>query len=162
MQAKSFIGALVVCVAVLAGSSTAAYGQKLYPVIGPLAQQSPAPVFKGQMRRPMFARLGNFMLLKSWTVANGEILNGKCSLVVASSPDTKTPGTPESYPPQPNLAFAWDLVNGQGFYVSRVLGNKIAQGVFRGDKGTILQVESANNDTGVAVDNHGNVYKIVW
>ncbi len=135
MKMKSVVAALVVCVAVLAGSSTAAHGQKLYPVIGPLAQQSPAPVFKGQMRRPMFARLGNFMLLKSWTVANGEVLNGKCSLVVASSPDTKTPGTPESYPPQPNLAFAWDLINGQGFYVSRVLGQQDRSGSLPGRQG---------------------------
>jgi hypothetical protein len=161
MKAKSFIGAAVVCVAVLAGSS-AAHGQKLYPVQGPLAQQSPAPVFKGQIRRPIVSLSTNFMLLKSWTVANGEVLNGKCSLVVASSPDWKTPGTSASYPPQPNLAFAWDLIKGQGYYVARVLGNKIAQGVFRGDNGTILQVESVDNTSGVAVDNHGNIYKIVW
>jgi hypothetical protein len=161
MKAKSLVGAIVVCVAMLAGSP-AARGQKLYPVLGPLARQSPAPVFKGHLRRVIVSLSTNFMLLKSWTFADGEVLNGKCTLVVASSPDWKTPGTPASYPPQPNLAFAWDLIKGQGFYVSHMLGNKIAQGVFRGDKGTILQVESVDNSTGVAVDNHGNIYKIVW
>jgi hypothetical protein len=73
----------------------------------------------------MFSKSIHFWLLKSWTVANGEVLLGKCSVVTASSPDVKTPGAPESYPPRPNLAFAWDAIKGQGFYVSHVLGNKI-------------------------------------
>jgi len=47
-----------------------------------------------------------FLLLKSWTVANGEVL----------------------YPPQPNLAFAWDAVYGQGFFVAKILGKKFGQG----------------------------------
>jgi hypothetical protein len=110
----------------------------------------------------MFSMRTNFTLLKSWTVANGEILSGKCAVVNATSPVTKAPGAPESYPPQPNLAFAWDAVKGSGYYVSHVLGNKIAQGVFSGDHGTVLQVESVDNYSGVAVDNRGNIYKIVW
>jgi hypothetical protein len=146
----------------LISECTAAFGQKLYPVSGPLAAQTPAPVFSGQISRPMFSRSIHFWLLKSWTIANGEVLRGKCSVVTASSPDIKVPGAPDSYPPQPNLAFAWDAIKGQGFYVSHVLGNKIYQGTFTGDQGTVLQVESVDNETGVAIDNKGNVYKIVW
>jgi hypothetical protein len=142
--------------------SLAASGQKLYPVLGPLALQTPAPVFSGKINRPMFSMRLYFGLLKSWTVANGEVLLGKCSVVTASSPDMKTPGTSDSYPPQPNLAFAWDAIKGQGFYVSHVLGNRIYQGTFTGDQGTVLQVESVDNESGVAIDNKGNVYKIVW
>jgi hypothetical protein len=88
-------------------ANTAAFGRKLYPVRGPLASQTTSPIFSGQIRRPMF---GGALptLLKSWTVANGEVLKGKCATVKASSLNTKTPGAPDSYPPQPNLAFAWD------------------------------------------------------
>jgi hypothetical protein len=161
MKMKSVLGIVSACVCMATGF-TSAFGQKLYPVQGPLAAQTPAPVFSGKIRRPPISMGSNFTLLKSWTVANGETLNGKCLVVTASSPNLKTPGTPDSYPPQPNLAFAWDAIKGQGYYVSHVLGNKIAQGVFTGNQGTILQVESLDNESGVAVDNKGNVYKIVW
>lgn len=161
MKPKTVVSAIVFCIAVL-GGSTVARGQRLYPVQGPLAQQTPAPVFKGQIRRPMFSRYANFMLLKSFTFTNGEVLKGSCDLVIASTGDQKIPGTTGSIPPQPNLAFAWDTVMGPGFYDSQILGRKIIQGVFRGDKDTILQVESQNNHSGVAEDTKGNIYKIVW
>ena len=156
MKAKLVAAAVLLCI------SAPSFGQRLYVVQGPLASQTPAPVFKGDIDRPMFSTRSNFLLLKSWTLANGEVLNGKCNLVIASSANMKPPGTPESYPPQPNLAYAWDLIKGSGFYVSHVLGNKIAQGLFTGDKGTVLQVESVDNNSGVAVDNRGDIFKIVW
>jgi hypothetical protein len=136
------------------------FGQKIYPVEGPLAVQTPQPVFAGQIRRPMVSIGPVFLLLKSWTVANGEVLQGKPKTVKATSVSTLS--TAASYPPQPNLAFAWDAVYGQGFFVKHILGNKIGQGVFTGSQGTVLQVESLNGKTGVAVDNKGNMYKMVW
>ena len=161
MKAKFSLIVAALCVYIFAGCAHAS-GQKLYPVSGPLALQTPAVVFSGKINRPMFSKYGNFYLLKSWTVANGEVLLGKCSVVTATSPNMKTSGAPGSYPPQPNLAFAWDAIKGPGFYVSHVLGNKIYQGTFTGNQGTVLQVESVDNQSGVAVDNKGNVYKIVW
>jgi hypothetical protein len=142
-------------------ASTAAFGQKLYPVQGPLASQTTPPVFSGQIRRPMF---GGALptLLKSWTVANGEVLKGKCATVKASSVNTKTPGAPDSYPPQPNLAFAWDAIYGQGYFAAHILGKNIWQGIFTGDQGTVLQLEILDGLHGAAVDNKGNVYKEVW
>jgi hypothetical protein len=110
----------------------------------------------------MFSAGSVTKLLKSWTVANGEVLQGKCVEVKASSMNTKTPGTPDSFPPQPNLAFAWDAVYGQGYFASHVLGRKIWQGVFTGSQGTVLQVELLDAQHGAAVDNKGNVYKAVW
>jgi hypothetical protein len=158
MKIKLFLALLT---AGMTLASTPTFGQKLYPVQGPLASQTPPPVFSGQIRRPMF---GGALptLLKSWTVANGEVLNGKCATVKASSLNTKTPGTPDSYPPQPNVAFAWDAVYGQGYFADHVLGKKIWQGIFAGDQGTVLQVEILDGLHGVAVDNKGNVYKEVW
>jgi hypothetical protein len=150
----------VLSVWMIAGSAPT-FGQKLYPVQGPLAAQSTPPVFSGQIRRPMFG--GQLpTLLKSWTVANGEVLKGKCAQVKASSLNAKTPGTPESYPPQPNLAFAWDAIYGQGYFAAHILGGKIWQGIFTGDQGTVLQVEILDGQHGAAVDNKGNVYKEVW
>lgn len=35
-------------------SAIPAFGQKLYPVQGPLASQTPPPVFSGHLKRPMF------------------------------------------------------------------------------------------------------------
>jgi hypothetical protein len=141
--------------------SAPAFGQKLYPVQGPLVSQPTPPVFSGQIRKPI---IGGALptLLKSWTLANGEVLNGKCATVRASSLNTKTPGSPDSYPPQPNLAFAWDAIYGQGYFTAHILGRKIWQGIFTGDHGTILQVEILDELHGAAVDNKGNIYKEVW
>jgi hypothetical protein len=159
MRNKLVLALLSVC---MVSGSAAAFGQKLYPVQGPLASLPTPPVFSGQMRRPMVSVGGLPKLLKSWTVANGEVLPGKCAEVKASSVNTKTPGTPESYPPQPNLAFAWDAVYGQRYFAAHILGGRIWQGIFTGNQGTVLQVEILDQLHGAAVDNKGNVYKVVW
>jgi hypothetical protein len=159
MRNKIVLALLSFCMILMSG---AAFGQKLYPVQGPLASLAAPPVFSGQVRRPMFSVGGFPKLLKSWTVANGEVLPGKCTEVKASSVNTKRPGTPESYPPQPNLAFAWDAVYEQGYFAAHILGEKIWQGIFTGNQGTVLQVEILDQLHGAAVDNKGNVYKVVW
>jgi hypothetical protein len=150
---------IALCLWVVLGSDYA-FGQKLYPVQGPLAAQTPQPIFAGQIRRPMFSAGPPFLLLKSWIVQNGEVLLGKPQTKKASF--VNMPKVGASYPPQPNLAFAWDAVYGQGYFVAKILGKKIGQGVFTGSQGTILQVESLNGNNGVAVDNKGNIYKMVW
>jgi hypothetical protein len=90
--------------------------------------------------------------------------------VTATFAKNETPGTPASYPPQPNLAFAWDLVYGQGYYVATILGSQnVGTAVATGDRGTVLQIEvhreqlgnPEDNHFGVAVDNKGNIYKVV-
>lgn len=141
----------------MSGSSL---GQKLDPVQGPLASQTPQPVFTAKIRRPMFAKGPVFLLLKSWTLANGEVLTGKPKTLKATS--VNTPATDASAPPQPNLAFAWDAVYGEGYFVARILGKDFGQGVFTGTQGTVLQVESFDGRNGVAADNKGNIYKLVW
>ena len=147
--------------AFLIAGSVAALGQKLYPVQGPLAAQTTPPVFSGQIRHPMF---GGALptLLKSWTLTNREVLAGKCTAIKVTSVNPKTPGRPESYPPQPNLAFAWDAVYGQEYFAAHILGKKIWQGIFTGNQGTVLQVEILDSQHGAAADNKGNIYKVVW
>jgi hypothetical protein len=159
MKTKLVLARAALCVCMFA-SSGSAFAQKLYPVRGPLAVQTPQPVFKGQIRRPMFSSGFLFLLLKSWTVANGEVLEGKPKTVQASSVNPPPNGTISL--PQPNLAFAWDAVYGEGFFVAHILGKKFGQGVFTGNQGTVLQVETLDGRNGVAVDNKGNTYKMVW
>ncbi len=159
MKLNHAVAVLVSCVCIFAASGSA-FGQKLYPVQGPIAAQTLQPVFKGQIRHPMFGVGPVFMLLKSWTVANGEVLQGKPKKVKASSVNNPAPSA--SAPPQPNLAFAWDAVYGPGYFVAHILGKDMGQGVFTGKHGTVLQVESLDGQKGVAMDNQGNIYKMVW
>ena len=111
----------------------------------------------------MFSVGGLPKLLKSWTFSNGEVLKGECAEVKVSSLNMKPLGSPGSYPPQPNLAFAWDFVYGDGYFAARILGTAIWQGVFTSNQGTVLQVELLpDGKQGAAVDNKGNTYKVVW
>jgi hypothetical protein len=145
-------------------ANTNASGQKLYPVQGPLASQTPPPVFSAQVKRALFGAGSVTKYVKTFKVADGELVNGKFVQASASAVNPKTPGSPDSYPPQPNLAFAWDAVYGQGYFAAHILGKKIWQGTFTGDKGTVLQIELVTLPDlhGVAIDNKGNVYKEVW
>jgi len=148
---------------------SAAFGQKLYPVQGPGAAQTPPQVWTAKIKTGMVSES-----ISGFVSSNGGAIQGKFATVTASAANARTLGTPESYPPQANLAFAWDTIYGQGFYLSHLLGNSIAQGAFTSDQGTVLQVEifydvfrGASNEAftkgyGVAVDNKGNLYKMIW
>jgi len=137
--------------------STAAHAQRLYPVQGPATAQTPPPNFT--------AKLTNYLKnsgVITLTQDGGETFQGPWTTVTVTFINSKTPGTASSYPPQPNLAFAWDLVYGPGYYAANVAGKKVLQGTFTGDKGTTLQVQSLDNFVAVGEDNRGNLYKIVW
>jgi hypothetical protein len=163
---------VALAVAILALTVKPSFGQQMDPFRGPLELQAPGPFFEGSKGGGTYGHStkSDFGRVKSWTFADGETLKGKCDWVTASSagaaPDAATPAntptTTDSNSPQQNLAAAWDLVNGPGFYAAHVAGNKILHGTFTGDKGTILQVESLDNYVAVAEDNRGNLYKIVW
>jgi len=139
-------------------------GQRLYPVQGPAAAQAHPAEFTAKL--PL-GKARKITLVQ----ANGESFAGTWSIVTASTANAKPPGDPTSYPPQPNLAFAWDAVYGQGYYVANILGSQtLGQGVVTGNEGTVLQIEfrqerlylaPVDNSFGVAVDNKGNIYKVV-
>jgi len=157
MKTKLALALLSVCI--VAGSA-AAGAETLYPVQGPLAAQASPPVMKATFHE---TSSGNFTLVQ----ANGETFQGKWAFLVPSYVNAKTPETSANYLPQPNLAFAWDTVYGQGFFLAQVLGTRIMQVVATGDKGTVIQVERLYGDpragfNGVAVDSKGNVYKVLW
>jgi hypothetical protein len=159
-------------VVILAFAVKPSFGQQMDPVRGPLELQAPGPFFEGSKGGGTYGYSikSDFGRVKSWTFTDGEKLKGKCEWVTAPSADTSadastpasTPATPDSNSPQQNLAAAWDLANGPGYYAAHVAGNKILHGTFTGDKGTVLQVESLDNYVAVGEDNRGNLYKIVW
>jgi hypothetical protein len=140
------------------------FGQQMDPVRGPLELQTPGPFFEGSKGGGTYSYSikSDFGRVKSWTFTDGETLKGKCNWVTASSANAQSSESPDGNSPQTSLAAAWDLVNGPGYYAAHVAGNKILRGIFTGDKGTILQVESLDNYLAVGADNRGNLYKIVW
>ncbi len=126
----------------------------LYPVQGPVAAMAPPLVFSSTITG---AKSGKISL----TLTNGELFQGNWANITASSINAKTPGSPASFPPQPNLSFAWDAIYGQGDFVAHILGNTIGQAILTGNHGTILQVEF-HYPHGVAMDNKGNIFKMTW
>jgi hypothetical protein len=155
----------------MAGSLAAA-GQRLYPVSGPAATQGPPAAFTAKMTGS-----GAFEKVKGGSAGkitlnqiNGESFHGTWTTATASFANMKVPGTPGSYAPQPNLAFAWDAVYGQGYYVANILGNqRLGQAITTGSQGTTLQIEftadhlgaPVDDKFGVAIDSKGNIYKVV-
>ena len=151
--------ALILFSVCMASGCAAAFGQRLFPVQGPAAAQTPPPAFTAKLTN-IYRQSGKITLVQ----ANGESFQGTWTIVTASFVNAKTPGTPASYPPQPNLAFAWDAVYGHGYFLAKVLGKQLKQAVVTGDQGTVLQLEYVSAEIfldGVAVDNKGNIYKVV-
>ena len=155
---------LALAIAAFAFAVTPSHAQQLDPVKGPMSLQAPGPFYEGSKGGGTYGYSikSDFVRVQSFTYANGEILKGKSEWVTASSADAQTSAAPDSNSPQQNLAAAWDLVYGPGYYAAHVAGNKILHGTFTGDKGTTLEVESLDNFVAVGVDNRGNLYKIVW
>jgi hypothetical protein len=122
----------------------------LYPVKGPLAAQTPTPVFKASFS------FGANLMAKGFKTAlgNGEQFKGNGGLV-----STKTgPGDSDG-----DIASAWDAVYGKGFYTAHVLGDKsLYRAAMTGSNGTALTVEFRGDGKGVALDSQGNVYKVVF
>jgi hypothetical protein len=162
---KSRVGFAVAVFGIFFVVASAASAQRLYPVLGPAATQAAPPLFAAKLQGYL-GKSGKITLVQ----ANGESFQGTWSIVTATFANSKVPGTPASYPPQSNLAFAWDAVYGQGYYVATILGSEnVGQAVATGDRGTALQIEfhreqlgnAEDNHFGVAVDNKGNIYKVV-
>jgi hypothetical protein len=127
------------------------------PVQGPLAQQH-VSTYTAKMSGLLSGTI-------SVVLANDEACQGRWAFVSKSMEgqgDSSAGNAATS-----SLAADWDLVYGDGYYVAHVVGNKLyARATLTGDKGTIVNVELSNetntrgNTKGVAVDNHGNVFKV--
>jgi hypothetical protein len=161
---KSHALKLALAIAAVAFTVAPSHAQQLDPVKGPMSLQAPGPFFEGYKGGGTYGYSikSDFGRVKSFSYANGEMLKGKCDSTTAASVDTGAPAASDSASPQQNLAAAWDLIYGQGYYAAHVAGNKVLEGTFTGDKGTTLHVQSLDNFVAVGADNQGNLYKIVW
>jgi len=74
-------------------------------------------------------------------MANGETFKGKWKNAAGTFVNIKTPGTAASFPPQPNLAFAWDAIYGPGYYLANILGQNTGQALLTGDRETVLELD---------------------
>jgi hypothetical protein len=155
---------LALVIAGLAFAIAPSHAQQLDPIKGPMALQAPGPFYEGSKGggRYGYSIKSDFGRVKSFSYADGETLKGKSDWGTAPATDTTALATPDTGSPQQNLAAAWDLIYGQGYYAAHIAGNKVLTGTFTGDKGTTLQVQSLDNFVAVGADNHGNLYKIVW
>jgi hypothetical protein len=139
---------LLLTVVTLSGCATA----HLYPVQGPLAAQTPPPIYK----MTVTGALNSGTL--SASLPNGEVCQGTWALLRQDDPTANT------------MAAQWDLVYGQGFFVGNVLGSaQFARASMTGNEGTTLAVEfykpgqgSALTIKGIAQDNKGNLFKLTF
>jgi hypothetical protein len=135
---------------------------RFYPVQGPLSAQTPLPVLVAKLTGAISS--GNISVVLS----DGEVCKGQWAEV----PRAKVPkGANTASAPEANgMSSVWDTVYGSGFYVSQVLGSTNARAVASGDRGTILNVELHATPEGektliikgIAKDNKGNIYKVVY
>ena len=153
---------LALAIAAFTLAVTPSHAQQLDPVKGPISLQAPGPFYEGSKGDGpyTYSIKSDFGRVKSFSYADGETLKGKPEWTTAPAADAQAAA--DSNSPQQNLAAAWDLVYGPGYYASNIAGKKILQGTFTGDKGTTLQVQSLDNFVAVGEDNRGNLYKIVW
>jgi hypothetical protein len=153
---------LIIALAGLTLAVAPSHAQQMDPVKGPMALQSPGPFYEGTRGGGTYSYVikSDFARVKSFTYTDGETLKGKSDWATAPAADATVSAASDSTQPTP--AAVWDLIYGPGYYAAHVAGNKILQGTFTGDKGTVLQVQSLDNFIAVGADNHGNLYKIVW
>jgi hypothetical protein len=124
----------------------------LYPIQGPLASQTPPPIYKITLSGVL-----NSGTLSA-TVDNGEVCQGNWTLIKQDDSSAA------------QMSAKWDAVYGAGFFVANVLGNAVfARAVLTGPKGTILNVQfydpKPGNLTavvGIAQDSKGNLYKLTF
>jgi hypothetical protein len=125
---------------------------RLYPVQGPLAGQTPGPIYKVTISGVF--KSGSM----SATLPDGEVCSGSWAAVGQNGPS----------PAQ--MSADWDQVFGQGFFVANVLGAPVrARAVLTGTKGTTLNVDFYDSHPGqiegvigVARDNTGNLFKLTF
>jgi hypothetical protein len=133
---------------------------RLYPIKGPLAAQTPPPIYVAKFER-------SFLIV---TLADGEVCKGRWETI--HRPKNAKESAALNTAPVSNLSAEWDIVYGPGFYVAHVLGARLyGRSTLTGNKGTTLNVEMYKPDSedktiaatkGVAKDNNGNVYKLAF
>ena len=124
----------------------------LYPIQGPLASQTPPPIYKITLSGVL-----NSGTLSA-TVDNGEVCQGNWTQIKQDDPTAS------------QMSAQWDAVYGPGFFVANVLGNPVfARAVLTSPKGTTLNVQFYDPKPGditavigIAQDSKGNLFKLTF
>jgi hypothetical protein len=155
----------LLCACFLSGCMRVAH---LYPVQGPLAAETPPPIYTGRLTGVINS--GSI----SAKLANDQQFSGQWQ---AQSVGELAKESRAGVVPPFNLSAEWDAVYGPGFYTAHVLGAHLfARTTLTGKQGGALQlemisepVETANpkevaapDVKGVAKDEKGNVYKVAF
>jgi hypothetical protein len=140
----------------------------LYPVQGPLAAQTPPPIYTGRLTG--FINSGSI----SVKLADGQQFSGQWQ---AQSAGALAKESSAGVVPPFNLSAQWDTVYGPGFYTAHVLGAHLfARTTLTGKQGGTLEMEMISEPvetadakdvaspkvSGVARDEKGNVYKVAF
>ena len=164
MKARFAVVALL-CAFFLSGCIRVAH---LYPVQGPLAAQTPPPIYTGRMTGVINS--GSI----SVKLANGQQFSGQWQ---AQSVNALAKESRAGVVPPFNLSAEWDAVYGPGFYTAHVLGAHLfVRTTLTGKEGGALHVEmisqpvetadvkdaAAPHISGVARDEKGNVDKVAF
>jgi hypothetical protein len=139
------------------GCSTKVY---LYPVAGPLSKIQPTPVLIATADG-INGNAGNMSL----TLPDGEQFKGKWSSIAPTSVGYS--GVSASGSATSGMTYAWSTVYDSEFSVSNPPGVNKGEAMIVGNRGTVMQVEfyigsGTANGTGVAKDNKGNIYKVLF
>ncbi len=155
----------LLCACFISGCMRAAH---LYPIEGPLAAQTPPPIYTGKITGVINS--GSI----SAKLANGQQFSGQWQ---AQSVNALAKESTAGVVPPFNLSAEWDAVYGTGFYTAHVLGAHLfARTTLTGTQGGTLQVEMMSQPVetadardvaapvikGVARDEKGNVYKVAF
>lgn len=137
----------------------------LYPVEGPAATQTQAPLYK--LSLTMVEAAGRL----SATLPDGEVCQGKLATLERNDPSSRS------------MESDWDRVYGQGFFVATLLGKDRGRATLTSPKGPCLHIELFNPNLrngafafagvltpehsmysveGVARDEHGNLFKLTF
>lgn len=149
--------AIAMAVTLIAACSTTA---TLYPVDGPLSKQQPLPVLTAAVDGIM-GNTGGISL----ALPDGENCTGKWSSIAPMSVGFSTATASGSA--TNGMASVWATVYGSGFSVRNLPGVNKGEAMLVGDRGTVIQVEfytgsGTANGSGVAKDNKGNVFKVLF
>ena len=143
----------IILAALLCGCSTRA---SLFPVDGPLARMSPPPILEATVDGIM-GNTGNIFL----GMPDGETCKGRWSSLAPVH--VKQPAASASG----GMAALWASVYGSSYSVENVPGVNKGEAMLVCDKGTVMQVEfltgsGTANGTGIAKDNRGNIFKVLF
>jgi len=123
-----------------------------YPIQGPLSEQKPIPVLVANVDGIM-GNTGNINL----TMPDGEICKGKWSSAAGMQVSVGTV----------NLFSQYGSALGTGYSVTNAAGVNRGEAILIGERGTQIEVEfytgsGTASGYGLAKDNHGNIYKLLF